>query len=230
MGLRLARVARLMSALPELLAMIKGVRTAFKAVGSALLLLLILVYVFSIMVFVLLRDDIEVAKDKNGYLFGKDYFGTLSLTMWTLLVDGAFMEDYGTLTRKLIDSDLWAAFVVFLIFLLGSALTVMNMLIGVLCAVVNTVAETEKDKLEIRLLKGTLLVLLKSLDTSGDGKISWDELEQLLNDEASSKVLESLEVKPAYLMDYGEMFFEDSETGELDLADIMDLILMLRGS
>merc|ERR1711937_836859 len=102
--LRLARVARLMRALPELVAMIKGVRTAFKAVGSALLLLLILVYVFAIMIFVLVRDKLVTTRDNEGVLYMQPYFGTLSLTMWTLLVDGAFMEDYGTLTRKLIDS------------------------------------------------------------------------------------------------------------------------------
>jgi len=53
--LRLARMARLMRSLPELMAMIKGVKQASRAVGSALLLLVILVYVFAIIMFTLLR-------------------------------------------------------------------------------------------------------------------------------------------------------------------------------
>merc|ERR1712151_740401 len=148
---------------------------SLRAVGSALLLLLILVYIFSVIVFVLLRDSVDTIVDSNGALFAKANFGTLSLTMWTLLVDGAFMESYGALSRKLIDSDQWLTFFVLIAFVLASALTVMNMLIGVLCEVVTGVAASEKEEADVHLVKETLLFMLMDLDVTGDGKISRDE-------------------------------------------------------
>merc|ERR1712066_1178150 len=91
-------------------------------------------------------------------------FGTLSKAMWTLLVNGAFMDSYGYVSRLLLDTDRPLAFIVMLIFVLCSALTVMNMLIGVLCEVVTGVAASEKEEADIRLVKETLLVMLKNLD------------------------------------------------------------------
>merc|ERR1711953_1356064 len=114
-------------------------------------------------------------------------------------------------------------------FVLASALTVMNMLIGVLCEVVTGVAAAEKEAFEVNLVKETLLVMLLHLDQNANGLISMDEMLYLLEDRASLNVLRNLNVKPAYLIDHVQMLFEDSEDGDLQIADIMDLILMLRG-
>merc|ERR1719272_1098938 len=75
--LRLARMARLMRSLPELMAMIKGVKQASRAVGSALLLLVILVYVFAIIMFTLLKD--------NTHTMIYSRFNRLGTVMMTLL-------------------------------------------------------------------------------------------------------------------------------------------------
>lgn len=221
--LRLARMARLMRALPELVAMIKGVRMASRAVGSALLMLLLLVYIFAILVFVLVGEN----RENNEIL--ADRLSSLPIVMWTLLVDCAFMDAIGTLSRALLEIDEYICFIVLLVFVLASALTVMNMLIGVLCEVVTGVAASEKEDADVRLVKDTLLVMLMKLDENGNGQISKDEIDLVFKDDEAYKVLKHLNVEPIHLVDHLDMFFEGSDDGNLSINTIMDLILTLRG-
>merc|ERR1712072_851500 len=98
--------------------------------------------------------------------------------MWTLLMDGTFMDSTGFMLSTLVFSGKPQAILcacVFMTFILFSAITVMNMLIGVLCEVVSTVAQGEKDDAAIRLVKESILVNLKKFD-NGDGMISRNEL------------------------------------------------------
>jgi len=217
--LRLARMARLMRSFPELIAMIKGVKVASRAVGSALMMLTGLVYVFAIIMFTLLKD----AKAPEVH----ERFSTLGFVMWTLLIDGTFMDSIGFVSRSLIENELWVALVVLMLFVLGSALTVMNMLIGVLCEVVSAVAAAEKEDAAIRIVKDKLLVMLKEMDEDNSGRISRSEIQQVLDNNQALSTLESLEVDVNYLMEQLDMQFEDGE--DLTIHAIMDLILMLRG-
>lgn len=218
--LRLARMARLMRAFPELVAMMKGVRVASRAVGSALLMLVGLVYVFSIIMFTLLKDFQEDA-------LVHERFHRLFLCMWTLLIDGTFLDGIGLISRALIDARAYLPLVFLMVFVLASALTVMNMLIGVLCEVVSAVAASEKEDNAIRMVKDKLLVMLKDMDEDGSGLISADEIAKVLDDPAALHTLASLQVDVKFLMDQLDMHFEDSR--ELTIHTIMDLILMLRG-
>jgi len=217
--LRLARMARVMRAFPDLMAMIKGVGVASRAVGSALLMLILLVYVFSIMMFTLLKDEKNVQIEER--------FNRLGLVMWTLLIDGAFMDGIGYISRAMIEEGQYMAIIVLLVFVLSSALTVMNMLIGVLCQVVSAVAATEKEDHAIRTVKSELLSMLKEMDEDNSGLISKDEMSAVLNNQSALGTLETLNVDIEVLMDQLEMKFE--VLGELTIHAIMDLILMLRG-
>merc|ERR1711933_645639 len=92
--LRLFRMARLMHELPELMAMIKGVRMASRAVISSLGMLVLLVYVFSVIIYTLLegQEQRDLAR-----------WDTLGLTMWTLFVDGTLIDNLGVVTRGLLE-------------------------------------------------------------------------------------------------------------------------------
>jgi len=69
-----------------------------------------------------------------------------------------------------------------------SAVLVMNMLIGVLCEVVSSVARSEKDEAAVRLVKESILLQLKKCD-DGDGMISHAELNIVLQDPDSQDIL-----------------------------------------
>lgn len=218
--LRIARMARLMRAFPELVAMVKGVKQAGRAVGSALMLLMLLVYVFSILLYTLLKEE----QDPNVHY----RFKRLGVTMWTLLVDGSFMDGIGWVSRSLLDADKYLEATVFMVFVLGSALTVMNMLIGVLCEVVSAVAACEKEDNAIKLVRDKLLHMLRELDQDGSNGLSRSEIGQVLENTKALAVLSSLQVNAGDLMEQLDMFFEDNDC-DMSIAEIMDLILMLRG-
>merc|ERR1712110_650393 len=120
--------------------------------------------------------------------------------MWTLLMDGTFMDSTGALTRTIWEhygnsGDVLtaaASLFVFMFFTIMSALTVLNMLIGVQCEVVSSVAKAEKDDGEVGLMKRTVLVMLKQLDEDGSGAIDQHEIQTLLDDPEALEILEVL--------------------------------------
>merc|ERR1719329_875172 len=100
--------------------------------------------------------------------------------MWTLFIDGTLLDNCGELLRTLLDLGTGATILsvlIFLAFMMLAAITIMNMLIGVLCEVVSTVSQTEKDEAAIKLLKQTILLELRKFDDNNDGVIGKDELE-----------------------------------------------------
>merc|ERR1712048_222312 len=155
------------------------------------LMVVVLVYVFGIVIHMFLKDDDLVA----------NYFETLSLCMWTLLMDGTLLDAPGVVLNRLVrrgEFNTTVAVIFFLVFILLSALTVMNMLIGILCNVVTAVAASEKEEADIAELKKTILLELKKFD-DGDGMIVAEELAQLMAAEESVQVLESLGIDVSYL-------------------------------
>eukprot|EP00747_Dinoflagellata_sp_TGD_P123811 gnl/TRDRNA2_/TRDRNA2_173881_c1_seq1.p1 gnl/TRDRNA2_/TRDRNA2_173881_c1~~gnl/TRDRNA2_/TRDRNA2_173881_c1_seq1.p1 ORF type:complete len:347 (-),score=66.27 gnl/TRDRNA2_/TRDRNA2_173881_c1_seq1:57-1097(-) len=218
---RLARLVRIMRELPELVAMLKGIRAAGRAVGSALLILVFLIYIFAIMMHMALQDETDE--------FLKARFNRLLMVMFTLLIDGTFLDSIGTLATTLLVKRLYIPWLLLMMFVLASALTVMNMLIGVLCEMVSAVAQQEKEDNAIQMVKDSLLQMLKSLDSDGSGMISRNEIEQALYHQDALHVFEDLQVDFKHLLDMLDMFFDADSNGELSVQEIMELILMMRG-
>jgi len=215
--LRLARMARLMRAFPELVAMMKGVKAASRAVGSALLMLVFNVYIFAIIMHMIYGGT---AMERG-----------LVIVMWDLLMDGTFVNGIGPYTRNLIDLEMHFGIAIFMVFVLLSAMTVMNMLIGVLCQVVSAVAAVEQENNAIQLVKTTLLVMLKTLDDNGNGLISKDELQQMVEHPEALEVLHSLDLDPKDLVEHLDMHYEleASDDPQLHINKIIDVILLMRG-
>merc|ERR1719433_2295733 len=162
----------------------------------------------------------------------KDNFATLPRCMWTLLMDGTLMDNTGYVMKKLRDEgslSTWISLIIFMVFILLSAMTVMNMLIGVLCEVVSTVANAEKDEAAIKLMKESILVELKRFDEDGNGLISPDELQHVMQDPQALYVLKSLEIDIHALQEMMNMIYQQGESNEVTIGFIMDLMLMCRG-
>merc|ERR1711920_346161 len=120
-----------------------------------------------------------------------DSYGTLGNCMWTLLISGTFMDAIGDHLTALKDKqklNTTFALLLFFSFMFLSAITVMNILIGVLCEVVSEVARGEKDDNEIRLIKEHILVELMKFDDDGDGMVSKSELERVIRNPRSIAV------------------------------------------
>lgn len=115
-----------------------------------------------------------------------------------------------------------------MLFMLLSAFTIMNMLIGILCDVVTTVAKNEKDDVAVKMLKKSFLVELKKFDDNGDGVIGKAELEELMESLEALSVLRSLEVDIACLKELQQMLFP-TPNSMVSIEDIIDHLLNYRG-
>merc|ERR1712232_558932 len=78
----MARMAKLMRALPELLILIKGIIIATRTVFFTLFLLMLIIYVYAVLFTLLCKEDPEL----------KGNFGAMKLSMVTLLIAGAFPD------------------------------------------------------------------------------------------------------------------------------------------
>jgi len=219
--LRLSRLVRIMRSIPELITIIKGMAVAFRAVMSSLFLVGMLIYIFGIVLHSFLKSSNDEAVQYH--------FRSLPKCMWTLLITGTFLDDLAGVLNIILDMGEFGsslAVIFFIIFILLSALTVMNMLIGILCEVVSAVAAHEKDESDIKVMKQSVLVELKKVD-DGDGMISGDELTDLMGDYASISVLEAVGIDVAWLRKIQAMSFKNPDEAQ-GIELLMDQMLLWR--
>ena len=76
-----------------------------------------------------------------------------------------FLDDLSASTNDLCNQS-WPLLIVALIFICLAALTVMNILIGVLCEVFSAVATTEKEEILARTVLEKMLKIADALDTN----------------------------------------------------------------
>lgn len=235
--LRLARMVRLMRSIPELLTLLKGMGAATRSVGATLFLLILFLYVFGIAV----RQQ---ARGLEGVPV-PEYYGSVGACMWTLLMAGTFMDDLFAFFE-----DTGAASPVLslllIVFLLLSALTMLNMLIGVLCEVVSAVSRTEGEALVVQYVKATLLNELEQIAKNPAQKtISKAEFKALLRQPRAQEALEELGVDLINLFENSDFIFEVDELGEenqreggaevgqeneLAFADFLQMVLRMRAN
>lgn len=134
----MARMARLLRSCPELFVLLKGMAVAVWSVFFILVLLFVGLYVFGIAFVQLL----------SGEELGMLYFFDVLLAMHNLWLYGALLEDQITMSNKICSNSLGCC-LLFDLFMLFVALTVMNMFVGVLCEVVSAVASSEKEEMTL---------------------------------------------------------------------------------
>jgi len=216
---RLSRLARIVHDISELWTLTRGLATASRAVASFVVMIIAMLYVFSLFVLQLLKDEPLVGEN----------FSTLLSCMWTLFLDGTIMDNTGDALNSMLQLGTvraYLAVIVFMGFFLLSALTLMNMLIGVLCEVVSTVLNEERNERDILDLKATVLVELKKFDINGDGVISKDEVRMALV--GMTDVLDDLQIDHDYISAMVQLLYTDPKQ-EVQIKEIMNLILSSRG-
>mmetsp|Transcript_67632 Transcript_67632/g.130627 ORF Transcript_67632/g.130627 Transcript_67632/m.130627 type:complete len:614 (-) Transcript_67632:195-2036(-) len=218
---RMARMARLLRALPELLILIEGMVKALKSVCFALGLLAVILYVFGI-AFTQLCEDTSL----------EDHFGTVLRSMHTLLVYGALMDEVSMLIIE-IEAESIFILLVFYMFILVAALTVMNMLIGVICEMVLKVGASERQQATQSFVTEKLTDLINTgADENNDNLISKDEFIKMLNNKEATAILNDVNIDVIGLVDFIDIIFEPVNGEEeklLTLPEFMKVILDLRG-
>jgi len=210
--LRLTRMVRLLRSVPELVTLVKGMAVASHAVLYTLLLLVMILYIFSI----IFKCQLESAEDPRL----RTYFSSVFRAMWTLFLAGVLLDNTATIGELLMVQNMGLA-TMFLFFILVSSLMVYNMLIGVLCTVVAAVASTEKEKALVTYVKSKLMTVLDQLDEDKNGTISREEFDQLVDIPEAITALGELGVDIPNLMSLADFLFEEDASDEPIIASTM---------
>jgi len=220
--LRLTRMAKLMQAVPELLTLVKGIVASFRSVGSVVVLLVAFIYVFAI----LFTGQYKESDDPDL----KAYFGSMSLSMFTLFINGTILDDATTLFMALL-SDSQIMLWVLIIFILLSSFTMLNMLIGILCEVVSATGEGEKAKAAVNQVNDVLTKFFDQIDADGSGKISKDEWLRMIDNAEVMAALSTLGIEENHLSSVANVMFTndgDDNRRELDFDEFLEELLRIK--
>merc|ERR1711972_146462 len=172
--------------------------------GYTLLLLVIIMYIFGI----IFKSQLGTSESLEPS------FDNIPRSMWTLLWAGCFVDDINGVAEA-VAKDNWIMGILFLFFVLVSALMVLNMLIGVLCAVVTAVAATEKEKVLISYVKSKLIAVLQDLDKDGNGTLSRTEFDKLMGNTDAYQALNDLGVDVHNLMSIADHLFDHEDDDDM---------------
>ncbi|CAJ1446485.1 unnamed protein product [Effrenium voratum] len=220
---RLLRMARLIRMVPELLIMVKAVASAARSVGFTLILLGICLYVFAI-AFRAVLDGTQV---------GATYFPNVAVAMHSLFVHGTFLDNIAELFKQMKEQSA-IGFSLLYVFVIMSAVTIMNMLIGVLCEVITAVADAEKEALQVSWTTEVLQRCLQAgADTDNDGCIDIDEFQQMISTPKVLQVLKEADVDVSTLVNFADVLFEGDDEQlmtKVPFKDFMTRLLKFRGT
>lgn len=226
---KLTRMARLMKAFPELVTMIKGLVRSMRAISSSMILVTLMVYVWSIMMHMLLKEEEEF----NEVLWDKWQlsFSTMTNCIWTLFVSGTLMLDNaGPLMSSLLFSSKlnymlagWA----FLAYTMMSALCILQMLIGILCEVVSEVKTEETNANAIGLMKQELLKSLKDCVDSDD-RITQAQLMKVMDAPRCRALMKRLRINYPFFLALQKGAYA-KPNAPVPIKDVLELMVMSRG-
>jgi len=217
---RTARIVRILRRFPELVMMIKGLGIAVRSVCFVAVLMITMTYVLAIC----------MKMSTEGTQAGDELFPTVWATMRLMLIL-AVVPDLGD-TIDIVDQPddpnfNWMSIIFFCIFIFIVSLTMLNMLVGVLCAVVDAIRETETEKLEILHMRDGLYHIIEASDEDDSGCVSITEFVQLLNNPVAVRFLNSVDIDAVALVDFADTYFKQGQSYEY--SDIISLLLSLRG-
>jgi hypothetical protein len=188
---------------------------------------MVITYVFAIAFCNIVPDGNEW---EDGYdsSIEKIYFSSVPEAMHNLVIYAVFLDNLSNIT---LDCKAQSSFCLILLWLYIAlaALTVLNMLIGVLCEVISAVAVDEKESMMVETVKAKFSVIAQSLDENKDNLLSWDEFKVIATDQEAIRTLRSVNVDPECLIDVAEDFFtEDGKKVFVEFEDFMSMVLDLR--
>jgi voltage-gated sodium channel len=133
-ALRILRVLRLVTTVPSLKRVVSGLITALPGMGSILLLLLLIFYIFSVMASKLFGDT------------KPDLFGSLGLSAYTLFQVMTFDDWSAGIVKPLLEQHPFAWFF-FVVFIMLSTFMVLNLFIGVVVSALDEETAAEAPKI-----------------------------------------------------------------------------------
>jgi len=222
---RVSRLVRLLHAMPELLILIKGMLASVRSVFFTMLLLMLVLYVFSIL----------YRQLTNNTELGDEFFPTIAATAASLIVYGFMYDGAGYMQHRFIESKQQILLAFYFAFVLLVTLTLMNMLIGILCDVIIATADVEHEELTICAFREVLQQIVDEVCVvDGDGELRVHKADFLciLQHPDASHLLNSVRVNVFSVVDLVDTLFAKETGGErhLSFSDLVDVLVDQRAS
>lgn len=225
--LKVARVARLLRLVPEMLLIVKGIAASIRPVFFVLCFQGIMIYIGAIGFRMLASET----------AWGQENFPNIFVGMGTLLLKGSLSRGLEVIHAAGRSQSTLHLAALFLTFVLLSNLTLLNMLVGVLCQVVMAVAEVEKEKRESETIKEKVAKLWDNCllaDKDSDGAIDATEFREMLQNSEAVRLLDGLGVDVLMLYEMADQIYEEhfveNETDTLNFLDLLKVIFKFRGN
>lgn len=199
--------------------LLKGIYAAVRGVVTTLCLLVVMLFIFGL---------IFKSQALENQALADRYFSSLFHSMWSLFMHATLL-DGPSLVYLDIESGLSKFMaVLFVLFIFISAFTVMNMLIGILCEVINKVSDTEKEEAQIRWLKRHLQDIFECYDVNQDKHIGVKEFDLLLK---NLEFRETLLQFGTDIQTFGEIVQAEytSKTSSMSFGELVSYVLRLKG-
>lgn len=229
--LRITRMAKLMRFFPELQIIVKGMVAAVRSVVCTAILLILVLFVFSIL-FTSEYHQGNKADDDENLTQAEELFGSMGKSMRHLFIMGTILDDITACTNAIRGSNKTLMLIFFIIFVLISSFTMLNMLIGILCEVVCATGEGERFKSTQESAKEAITTLFKKMDRDNNGEISRNEFMEMKRSDKVMNALKDLEIKGKHFEMYADLMFKPEEEGgpmpTFDFDKAFNMIMRLR--
>jgi len=239
--LRITRMAKLMKAFPQLMMIVKGIAAATRAVAWTGILLVIVTYTWAILFTNEYHQgyatdaETKVWADTDGLAdpaqYGMNLFGSMGKSMFSLLVMGTILDDVTSCTNAIRRTGNLPMLAAFIVYILLSSFTMMNMLVGILVEVVASTAEGESNRIAEAGVRDAIGTIFQQMDRDQSGAISKEEFAKMKTDTQVVKALQELGVKGRHFDMYVHLLFqpgEDGTTPPLSYKNLIDCIVRLR--
>lgn len=230
--LRITRMAKLMRFFPELQIIVKGMVAAVRSVLCTAILLLLVLYVWSIL-FTSEYHQGDIPDDDLEEYDARALFGSMGKSMRHLFIMGTILDDITLCCNNIRGSNKAPAMLTaFIIFVLISSFTMLNMLIGILCEVVCAVGEGERHKNTEAHIRESIHSLFDKMDSDQNGVINREEFMSMKRDKSVMGALQELDVKARHFEMYADLMFKPPEDGgeapTFDFEKTIHMIMRLR--
>jgi len=245
---RMSRMARLLRSVPELMILLKGIGQASSSCCWTATLLILATYVWALALKQLTAGQHPELQEL--------YFSSIPTGMYNLMMTGCFMKGFD-ITMKALKAESALCAGIYFLFVIFSGITIMKMLTGMLCKVINAIAASETEKMSVGFAQDELLDVMIEMgftDAADPRHVDFENL--VVTPEAFNQMLRNPKALEAFTqigidvvglptaMDFIFPQQEDDDAGKPDkqnwehthahqsilFADFMEHILMLRGS
>mmetsp|Transcript_91232 Transcript_91232/g.257661 ORF Transcript_91232/g.257661 Transcript_91232/m.257661 type:complete len:227 (-) Transcript_91232:135-815(-) len=196
--------------------LLRGLLTALRSTISTFVLMFLIVYVFAILFTQLLGDSPA----------GKGRFEKVPMSMDYLMRQAFFSSQSDLIVDML--AQHWAYYVSIIVYLLVASMTIMNMLIGVICDSMTSLAEEEGEDMLLETVHGHIEKLLPELDADADGLVSENEFKKMLELPLVVRSFHEVGVDVVAMVDFADFIFADKTS--LTIAEFTETVLRFRGS